>query len=172
MKYVEAVKRKFQASKNSYLYRRMIAKMHKLDRKIEYKTAHFNSLIIRQKVDKNGTIDKQNFWKLKRALAPKNTEIAHSLRSNDGNDISDLINIKSEYGKELQHRLRKRDIKPELKFYENVQNSICQLRLSVSQNNISPDLTSSELRSVVKEFKNGKFMDPIGHIRARNLKVQ
>ena len=70
----------------------MIAKMHKLDRKIEHKIADFNSLVIKQKVDKNSTIDKQNFWKLKRTLASKNTEIAHSLRSSDGNDISDPIN--------------------------------------------------------------------------------
>ena len=73
----KATKRKLQASKNSYLYRRMIAKMHKLDRKIEHKIADFNSLVIRQKVDKNGTIDKQNFWKLKRVLAPKNNEIVN-----------------------------------------------------------------------------------------------
>ena len=161
----KVVKRKLQASKNSYLYRRMIAKMHKLDRKIEHKIADFNSLIIRQKVDKNGTIDKQNFWKLKRALAPKCNEIVHSLRSSDGNDISDPINIKSEYRKEFQYRLRKRDIKHELKSYENFQNSICQLRLSASQKNISPDSTLPELKSVVKQFKNGKCMDPIGHIR-------
>ena len=122
----------------------MIAKMHKLDRKIEHKIADFNSLIMRQKIDKNGTIDKQNFWKLKRALAPKSIETAHSLRSSDGNDISDPI--KSEYRKEFQHRLRKLDIKPELKSYENFQNSICQLCLSVSQKNISPDFTLSELK--------------------------
>ena len=143
----------------------MIAKMHKLDRKIEHKIADLNSLIIRQKVDKNGTRDKQNFWKLKRALAPKCNEIVHSLRSSDGNDISDPINIKSEYRKEFQYRLRKRDIKHELKSYENFQNSICQLRLSASQKKISPDSTLSELKSVVKQFKNGKCMDPIGHIR-------
>ena len=69
----------------------------KLKHKIEHKIADFHSLIIRQKVDKSGTTDKQNFWKLKRALAPKNNEIAHSLRSSDGNDRSDPINIKSEY---------------------------------------------------------------------------
>ena len=73
------VKRKLQASNNSYLYRHMIAKMHRLYRKIKHKIADFNSLIIRQKADKNGTIDKQNFWKLKRALAPKSNEIVHSL---------------------------------------------------------------------------------------------
>ena len=92
-------------------------------------------------------------------------EIAHSLRGSDGNDISDPMNIKSEYRKKFQHRLRKRNIKPELKSYENFQNSICQLRLSVSQKNISPDFTLSELKFVVKEFKNGKCMDPIGHVR-------
>ena len=161
----KVVKRKLQASKNSYLYRCMIAKMHKLDRKIEHKIADFNSFIIRQKVDKNGTIDKQNFWKLKRALAPKCNETVHSLRSSDGNDISDPINIKSEYRKEFQYRLRKRNIKHELKSYENFQNSICQLRLSASQKNISPDFTLSELKFAVKQFKNGKCMDPIGHIR-------
>ena len=141
----------------------MIAEMHKLDRKIEHKIADFNSLIIRQKVDRNGTIDKQNFWKLERALAPKSNEIVHSLRRSDGNDISDPINIK--YRKEFQHRVRRRDIKHELKSYENFQNSIFQLRLSVSQKNISPDFTLSELKFVVKQFKNGKCMDPIGHVR-------
>ena len=39
--------------------------MHKLNRKIDHKKADFNNLIIRQKVDKNGTIDYQKFWKLK-----------------------------------------------------------------------------------------------------------
>ena len=38
----KVIKRKLQASKNSYLYRHMIAKMHKLDRKIELKIADFN----------------------------------------------------------------------------------------------------------------------------------
>ena len=47
---------------------------------------------IGHKVDKNGTIDKQNFWKLKRPLAPESNEIVHPLRSSDGNDISDPIN--------------------------------------------------------------------------------
>ena len=73
---------------------------------------------------------------MKRALAPKYIEIAHSLRSSDRNDISDPINIQFEYRKEFQHRLRKRDIKPELESYENFQNSICQLSLSVSLKNI------------------------------------
>ena len=102
---------------------------------------------------------------MKRVLAPKSNEIAHLLRSSDGNDISDLINIKSEYRKEFQHRLRKRDMKHELKSYENFQNSICQLRLSISQKNISPDFTLSELKFVLKQFKNEKCMDPIGHVR-------
>ena len=79
----------------------MIAKTYKLDRKIEHKITDFNSLIMRQKVGKNGTIEKQNYWKLKRALALKSNEIVHSLRSSDGNDISDPINIKSEYRKEF-----------------------------------------------------------------------
>ena len=33
----QAVKNKLQASKNSYLYRQMIAKMHKLDKKLNIK---------------------------------------------------------------------------------------------------------------------------------------
>ena len=43
---------------------------------------------------------KQNFWKLKRALAPKYNEIAHSLRSSNENYIFDPINIKSYYSRE------------------------------------------------------------------------
>ena len=33
--------------------------MHELDRKIEYKIADFNNLIIRQKLDKNGTTEEK-----------------------------------------------------------------------------------------------------------------
>ena len=75
----------------------MHAKNCRLGRKITQKIADCNSLIIKQRVDRNGTIDKQNIWKVKRAIGPKDIEIAYSLRSSDGNDISDLINIKCEY---------------------------------------------------------------------------
>ena len=57
--------------------------------------------------------------------------------------------------------LRKR----ELRSYENFQNFICQLRLSVSQKSTSSDFTLSELKLVVKQFKKGKCVDSIGHVR-------
>ena len=149
----------------------MIARMHKLDRKIKHNIADLIDLIdlFKTKSRQKCYHRQAKLWKLKRALALKNNETAYSLRSRDGNDISDPINVISEYRKEFQNRLRKRDKKHEPKSYENVQNSICQLCLSVSHKNISPDFTLPELKFVVKNFKNGKY---IGHVRKFSSTVE
>ena len=44
LKQRKAVKKKLQASKSSYLHRCMIAKLHKLDRKIKHEIADFNTV--------------------------------------------------------------------------------------------------------------------------------
>ena len=69
---------------------------------------HIN--MVKQKVGKNGVMDRQNFWKLKRVLAPEGLEIPHAIEGAHCNLITDPININDEYGNEFQHRLRKREI--------------------------------------------------------------
>ena len=104
----------------------------KLDKLIDTKISDFNSQVIKDKIDFDGTISKQDFWKIKRKIAPKSVDILHSLTDIHDNEISDLLNIKQEYHREFQHRLRKRDVMPELERYESIQNKLCMARIKAS----------------------------------------
>ena len=79
------------------------------------------------------------------------------------NEISDPLNIKQEYHREFQHRLKKRDVMPELERYENIQNKLCMARIKASEKVRSPDFSLD--KHAVSELKTGKGMDPTVLIR-------
>ena len=112
------------------------------------------------KIGFDRTISKQDFWKIKRKIAPKSVDILHSLTDVHDNEILDPLNIKQEYHREFQHRLRKRDVIPELKSYEIIQNKFCMARIEASEKVRSPDFSLDEIKHVVSELKTGRCMDP------------
>ena len=150
---------------NSPTHKNLTYNILKLDKLIDNKIADINYLLVKQKVGNDGIISKQNFGKIKRIIAPKSIEIPHYVLDKSGNYITDPINIMTEYRKEFQHRLRKRDIKDELEQYEAIQNNLCKIRLIACQENCSPDFTLTEVRQAVSELKSGKCVDPMGYIR-------
>ena len=81
------------------------------------------------------------------------------------NEISDPLNIKQEYHREFQHRLRKRDVMPELERYESIQNKLCMARIKASEKVRSADFSFDEIKHAVSELKSGRCMDPTGLIR-------
>ena len=150
---------------NSSAHRNLTYNILKLDKLIDNKIVDFNYLLVKQKVGNDGTISKQNIWKMKRIIAPKSMEIPHSVLDKSDNHITDPNNIMIAYRNEFQRRLRKRDIKDELKQYEAIQNNLCKIRLIACQDNCSPDFTLTEVRQAVSELKSGKCVDPMGYIR-------
>ena len=140
-------------------------KFKKLDSLINRKIAHFNDDIIRQKVGSDGSISKQDFWKIKRVLAPKCNTVPHCIINNFGNEITDEGSICEEYRREFIHRLRKREIEDDLKDYELLNNTLCKKILQNAKSNISSGFTLQELGDVLKELKRGKCMNPAGLIR-------
>ena len=46
-------------------------KIKRLDEIIDDKISDFNHQVVREKVSENGTISKQDFWKIKKRLLPK-----------------------------------------------------------------------------------------------------
>ena len=149
-------------------YRNLNHKIGNLDKKINANVAKFHI-----NVGKNGVMDRQNLWKLKRVLAPKSLEIPHAIEGAHGNLITDPININDEYRNEFQHRLRKREIMDHLSWYESFQNNLCMLRIYVSKPTVSPDFTMDEVKTAVHELKTGKCMDPLGLIRKfSNIQVK
>ena len=118
-----------------------------------------------EKIDFDGTISKQDFWKVKKKIVPKSVDILYSLADIHDNEISDHLNMKQEYHREFQHRLRKRDVMPELERYENIQNKLCMARIKASEKVRSPDFSLDEIKHAVSKLKTGRCMDPTGLIR-------
>ena len=141
------------------------SKIGKLDKNIDANVADFHINMIKQKVGKNGVMDRQNYWKLKRVLAPKSLEIPHVIEGAHGNLITDLVNINDEYRNKFRHRLRKRKICDHLSWYESFQNNLCMLQIYASKTKVSPDFTMDEVKTAVHELKTGKCMDPLGLVR-------
>ena len=140
-------------------------KIKRLDKIIDDKICDFNHQVIREKVNEDGTISKQDFWKIKKMIAPKYSEMMHSLTDPAGNEITEPLNLKHEYFREFQNRRRKRDIRPDLQDYERMQNKLCYTRIRESEKVISPDFTFDEIKHAVQKLKGGQFSDPTGLIR-------
>ena len=141
-------------------------KFKKLDSLINRKISHFNDDIIRQKVESDGSISRQDFWKIKRVFAPKCNTVPHScIVDSVGNEITDEGSICEEYRREFIHRLRKREIEDDLKDYELLNNTPCETILQNAKSNISSEFTLQELGDVLKELKRGKCIDPAGFKR-------
>ena len=140
-------------------------KIKKYDKLIDHKISEFNINFIKRSIGKAGTIDKQSFWKLKKILAPRNKEIPHSILDRHDNLLTDSITIKNEYRTEFQYRLRKREIKSDLKWYEAFQNRLCQLRIKACRSSINPNFSLDDVKQAVGELKLGRSADPTGMVR-------
>ena len=103
----------------------------KLDHKIDQKIAKFNTRLLQKKVSTYGSINKQEFWKLKRTLAPKSSIVPHAVLDKYGNEVTDICNIQNAYLDEFRYCLRQQEIPQNLKDYENIQNLLCHLRLKI-----------------------------------------
>ena len=147
------------------LSRKLEKKISQLDKQIDSQISEFNLNIIKSSIGKGGVIDRQSFWKMKKFVAPKSKEIPCSLLDKHDNLLTDPETIRNEYLSEFKHRLRTRDIKTELKWYEAFQNDICYLRVVAAKSNNSPEFSLLELKQVIRKLKTGKSMDPTGMVR-------
>ena len=145
--------------------RELEKQISQLDKQIDCQISEFNINIIKSSIGMGGVIDKQSFWKMKKLIAPRSKEIPCSLLDKHDNLLTDPETIRNEYLSEFKHRLRARDIKTELKWYESFQNDICYLRVDAAKSNNSPEFSILELKQVIRELKTGKSMDPTGMVR-------
>ena len=107
----------------------------------------------------NLTIDDKfspnNFWQLCKKSKTQGTN-GTSIEGSGGTELYGDEMIKNAYLDEFVHRLRKRDIVPELKNYEMRTEMICQLRLEEAKNNKEAAYSKAEYEKVVKNLKKGK----------------
>ena len=70
----------------------LCSQLKMLDKKIDKKIAQFNNDIMHNSVG-HKPMSKQQFWRLKKTLAPKSISIPHSVMNSCGNEVTDLDNI-------------------------------------------------------------------------------
>ena len=123
------------------LSRKLEKQISQLDKQTDSQISEFNLNIIKSSIGKGGVFDRQSFWKMKKPIAPKSKEIPCSLLDKHDNLLTDPATIRNEYLSEFKHRLRTRDIKTELKWYESFQNDVCYLRVDAAKSNNSPEFS-------------------------------
>ena len=147
------------------LSRELEKQISQLDKQIDSQISEFNLNIIKSSIGKGGVIGKQSLLKMKKLIAPWSKEIPCSLLDKHDNLLMDPATIRNEYLSEFKHRLRTREIKTELKWYESFQNDICYLRVDTAKSNNSPEFSILELKKGIRELKTGKSMLPTGMVR-------
>ena len=79
-------------------------KLRKIDKKFDKKIAHFNNKTLTDRIG-TGPISKQDFWKVKKILAPKSISIPHCILDGMRNEITDPENIRNQFQTEFLYRL-------------------------------------------------------------------
>ena len=94
------------------------------------------------------------FWDLCKRNKVKST-LGSSVELEDGNEVYSEEMIRNAYKNEFVHRLRKREISPDLLNYEKQSERLCQLLLS-QEDEHEPTFSPEELENVRKHLKKGK----------------
>ena len=150
---------------SSKLSRKLEKQISQLDKNRDPQVSEFNLNIIKSSIGNGGVIDKESFWKMEKLITLRSKEIPCSLFDKDDNLLMHPATIRNDYLFEFKHRLRTRDIKTKLKWYEPFQNDICYLRVDAAKSNNSPEFSRLELKKVIRELKTEKSMDPTGMVR-------
>ena len=104
-------------------------------------------------IDNNFSPD--NFWKVCKKSRGQSSNIA-SVETAEGVELYGEDLILNAYRDEFKHRLRKREIIPELVHYETQTEQICEVYLNEARKVKEPNYSNEELQAVRKELKAGK----------------
>ena len=103
----------------------------------------------------NNTFSPDGFWKLCKK-SRKQTMGNSSIETKDGVELYGEDLILKAYRDEFIHRLRQREICPELKNYEKRTKQLCELYLLESKKTPEPNYSRKELDRVINNLKRGK----------------
>ena len=118
-----------------------------------------SSVLDHRDVKDDHLCSQQQFWRLKKTLAPESIYIPHSVKDSFGNEVTDADNRS-----DFQHRPRIRGSQDDIKGYELLHNTLIDLRLQNCIATEGPDFTSTELKTVLGELKGAKCADSGGFI--------
>ena len=103
----------------------------------------------------NNKFSPNGFWQL--CKNSRKQEIGGSIITNEGTEIFGEDIIKNAYIDEFKYRLRKRDIDPDLEYYENQKEKLCNILLSEEDHKETNNhYSKEEYNKVKKMLKKGK----------------
>ena len=108
-----------------------------------------------EKLTINHSFSPDSFWKLCKK-AKKQTMMCTSIETEEGIELFGEDIIRNAYKDEFAHRLRRREIIPDLKNYELRTEQVCELKLREARVTKEPDYTMEELEKVLSKLKRGK----------------
>ena len=103
----------------------------------------------------NNTFSPNRFWNLCKK-ARKSNDIGTSIETDDGRELYGSDLIRNAYVKEFKHRLRQREIDDDLKTYESLTESLCDMYLEDAVDKKGPPYSKEEYGKVKNHLKRGK----------------
>ena len=111
----------------------------------------------------SGNMNRVKMWKIKQRVCPKrNNCVPVAKKDENGNLVSNKIQLQKLYVRVYKDRLRHRTERPEYRQMREHKEYLFQLRLKLSKTRKSPDWTHSDLSKVMKKLKVNKVTDPVG----------
>ena len=104
----------------------------------------------------DGTFSPNSFWQLCKKNKKTYNGMGTSVVTESGNELFGQEMIKEAYAKKFSFRLREREIKPELRDYENKTKLLCNMLVEHSKTVKVPDYTNEEFDQVIRKIKKGK----------------
>ena len=111
-----------------------------------------------------GHFSRNDYWRLKKKVMPKTTEVPSGKKDKNGKLITNPEMIKDLYLEHYQHVLRDRETLPHLKKYKGLRETLFDLRLKKATRKKSPKFTMKDLNMVLGKLKRGKSQDPSGWV--------
>ena len=103
----------------------------------------------------DGTFSSNEFWKAKRCIYSRASEIGTSVYNNEGSEVCGELLVSGVYKDEFSKRLEHRKIASTLKEYEERTNQLANLCISEAAKSRSPEITLNELNVVIDKSKKG-----------------
>ena len=132
------------------------------------KYASKSAEIIKEKVSEmklaDGVFSQVGFWKIRQKFCPQARDPPMAKKDENGLLITSPNLLKDLYLRTYKHRLRQRDIKPELMDILFLKTELWESRLDELLLKKSSPWSSDDLDKVLKSLKNNKTRDPVGMI--------
>ena len=110
-----------------------------------------------------GKINSNELWKLKKRLCPKSRDPHCAMLDANGNLLTSDKAIQDRALEVYSERLEANTMKENLKDLESDTNTLCEIRLKLTEKNKTEPWTMEDLQFALKQLENEKSRDPEGY---------